>query len=355
MKYDPFSSSPFLKFLPVEWEISGSGDTWYSLTRSHGLKTRVHLHNLSSPFNAERSELDAALITYEVEGRHYDLYSVSDLLNATYSFDEDGFSNMKGDLAERVARRIMKRFLQRFDSHRGRLGGLFNKQFDPKFKENYVVAHKGEYILKIGRYPNMILLRRTGRGDWGYQHVTDLDGLFDYRYLSRRHMIIMESKTGKIDINAEALHETLFVPLRKLFPEATFTYVLIGNKKMLFDDRNPEYRTLQEAPIRIFNALAKNNVPCFFFEFSETDEDFNAMCRHLITSYGTYHHEMVSFQGKVSISDSQIVIFNPGSKTPYIQMERDPLTGQFQVSHAPRFSSQVFSGAAEQDMKKPDE
>ncbi len=337
MRRKSFSSSPFFKFLPVRWKIEQDEGPRYSLTKSHGLKTRVHLHNVSSPFNEGRGELESALITYEIEGRHYDIYSMADMVNASYSFDEEGISNMKGDLAERVARRVMKRFLQRFDSHRGRLGGLFNKQFDPKHKENYVVAHCGEFILKIGRYPNMILLRKTGHGDWGYQHVTDLDGLFDYRYMSKRHMIIMESKTGKIDLHPEALYETLFVPLKRLFPEATFTYVLFGNRRTLLDDRNPEYRLLLETPIRLYKALAKHRVPCFFFEFSESDDDFLAMCRHLITSYRTYHHEMVSFQGKVSISDSQIVIFNPGSKTPYIQMEKDPRTGLFRVSHRPGF------------------
>ena len=197
-----FSYSPFYRYLPVRWEFHQSQPPVYSITHRHGLSTRFRLHNLADPINHGRRDGEQVLISYEVRGRQYNLYTIDDLNKATYAFDESGMANMRGDLAERVSRRVMKRFLQRFDQHRGRLGGLFDKRFDPKHRENYVVAHNKDYVLKIGHYPNMILLKRTGEGNWGYQHVTDIDGLFDYRYLGKRHLIILESKTGKIDVNA---------------------------------------------------------------------------------------------------------------------------------------------------------
>ena len=333
MKVDPFLSSPFTRLLPVPWNIGSERRKVLSLTRTHGLRSKIHLQNLTSPAN--RGVDDPILIAYEVNGRLYSIYHLSDMLGAAYAFDEEGISNMRGDLAERVARRLMKRFLQRYDSHRGKLGGLFSKQFDPKHRENFVVSHTDRYVLKIGRYPNMILLERTGHGAWGYQHVTDLDGLFDYRYLGRRHLIIMESKIGKIDINAEALFETLFVPLGKLFPEATFTYALFASQDHLLDTRHLEYRVLQETPARICKALSKHKIPCLFFEFKESENEFINMCRHLITCHRTYYKRLVSFQGHVAISKNRIVIHNPGSRSPYMVLERESEDQPYLVVHPP--------------------
>ena len=334
MKNGTFSSSPFERFLPIPWEIAPEWEPVFSLTRSHGLKTRFHLQNLGEgPLDEGNGE---TLISYEVAGRRYDLYTIDDLNKAAYSFDEVGISNMKGDLAERVARRVMKRFLQRFDSKLGKMGGLFDDSFDPKNRQGFVVANTNHHILKIGSYPNMILLKKTGRGKWGYQHVTDLDGLFDYRYLHSRHLIILESKTGRIDVNAEALYETLFVPLRELFPDALFTYVVFALQEYLLDHRNPDYRILQETPLRIYKALAREGIPSLFFHFNERENDFIDMCRHLVTCYRTYHRQNVSFQGRVRVSDHKVTIFNPGTTTPYLDLERDRKTGLYRIVQSAR-------------------
>ena len=340
---EKFGRLPFYRYLPVPWTFH-SDELVYSLTHSHGLKTKIHFHNLSDPVNANRPERDHVLLSYEVMGRHYDLYTLADMHKATYAFDDTGFSNMKGDLAERVARRIMKRFLQRFDQNHGRLGGLFDKRFNPKNSENYVVANTRRYILKIGSYPNMILLKKTGSGKWGYQHVTDLDGLFDYRWMRRRHLIIIESKIGKIDINAGALYETLFVPLKKLFPDADFSYVVFASRDYLLDNRYPEYRLLQETPQRIYQALKDAGIPSFFFEFRENDNEFDAMCRHLITTHRTYHGQQVTFQGRVTITDKSIQIFNPGSTQPYMELRRDAGEEDFKVIQSAQFSREAELG-----------
>ena len=98
----------------------------------------------------------------------------------------------------------------------------------------------------------------------------------------------------------------------------------------------PEYRILHDQSVRIYDALARHQIPCFFFEFNESESDFNIMCRHLITSHRTYHGERVSFQGQINISDNLISIFNPGSSLPYITLEKDQDTGQFSVVHSPK-------------------
>ena len=326
------TDSPFVRYLPVGWALYDHAPV-FSLTHSHGLKTRFHLHNLSDPINQNRDDPLKVLISYEIRGRHYDLYTVANLEEAFYPFTEEGIANIKGDLAERIARRLMKRFLQRHPH--GKPGGLFDKRFNPKASENYVVANTDRFVLKIGRYPNMILLKKTGHGKWGYSHVTDLDGLFDFRFLSKRHLIIMESKIGRIDLNSEALYDTLFVPLKQLFPEAIFSYVLFANRDHLLDARYPEYRILQDTPLRVFQALKNHGLHCFFFEFNESESEFIAMCRHLITSHRTYHDQTVHFQGSVSITDRHLTIFNPGSKSPYIKLEKDA-SGRYQVIQSPK-------------------
>ena len=336
MDTSPFIESPFVKFLPVGWQISPGAPRVFSLTRTHGLETGFYLHNLTGPVNRNREEMDKVLVSYEVAGNRYDLFTLADFHTVPYSFDEVGASNMRGDLAERVARRIMKRFLKCFDRRRGKIGGLFDERFDPKNRENYVVTHSSEYVLKIGSYPNMILLKKAGPAAWDYHHVTDLDGLFDYRYLSKRHLIILESKVGKIDLNAGTLYQTLFKPLMALFPEAYFSYVLFAAKEHLLDGKNPEYRILQEGPKRIFQELSKQNVPCFFFEFNENEAEFSRMCKHLITSYRSYHNQTVSFQGNIEVSDESVTIRNPGTISPYLELRLDKQSGQFRVVKSAR-------------------
>ena len=200
-------------------------------------------------------------------GRDYDIYTVGDLLSATYPMDEKGVSSIRGDLAERISRRIMKRFLQTYDNGYGKLGGLFSKEFNPKQREGFVVANADDIVLKIGSYFNMIILKKTGAGKWGYQHITDLDGLFDYRYGHQRHMIILESKSGKIDLDVNSLYAQLFVPLKKLFPDTHFTYVLFAEQKHLYIPKFRQYRILQETPSRIHRVLSKHYIPSLFLNF----------------------------------------------------------------------------------------
>ena len=335
-----FANTPFRSFMPVPWEFNSGEPPVYSVTRTHGLRPKVHFHNLADPYNAEREEGARTLLTYEINGRHYNLYTLLDMERATYSFDESGISNLRGDLAERVARRMVKRFLQRFEGGYGRLGGLFSKRFNPKEREGFVVAHNQDYVLKIGSYPNMILLKQTGSGKWGYQHITDLDGLFDYRYTkTQRVLLILESKIGKIDISASDLYERLFEPLQSLFPNTQLAYVLFADRNQIFDKRFPEYRILQDGPQRIYEALRKRSIPTLFFEFAEDQQIFDTMCRHCVNAYRSYTNEVVTIHGTTTISEHRINIFGPGAKEPYMVLEKDP-KGQYHVVRQPHVGNQ---------------
>lgn len=329
--------NPFSHYLPIAWNI-GDDEPVFSLTRNHGLRCRYQLHNINDPLNQNLEPNDRILISYHVNSRSYALFTVGDFEEVTYAFDEKGMSNLIGDLAERIARRILKRFLQRFDPPMGRIGGLFSKNFDISRCQGFIVAHSDNYVLKIDKYPNMILLKRTGEGKFGYQHVTDFDGLFDFRYTRKRHIVILESKTGKIDIDARQIYERLFIPLSELFPKTSFAYVIFASGDHLIEPRYPEYRILQPIPLQIYQELADQNIPSMFFQFSENDLDFKTMYKHLVTAFHTYHRRQVSFQGKTTISDNNIQIFTAGSKEPYLILEKRE-DGTYQVAHSPHFQT----------------
>lgn len=315
------------------WKYHTKEGWAYSVTRNHNLKPKVNHHHLNHPKNHNLPFLEKCLISYTIGERDYDIFTVNDLLTATYPFEEKGISSIRGDLAERISRRIIKRFLQTYDNGYGKLGGLFSKEFNPKKREGFVVANDNRYILKVGKYPNMILLKKTGIGNWGYQHITDLDGLFDYRYGSQRHMIILESKAGKIDLDIPSLHQNLFVPLKKLFKNAHFTYVLFADKKHLYHHKYVNYKILQETPVRIVKELKKHGIPTLFFEFHETEEMFYSMCRHLISNYKILNQENVTIKGSATITENKIHFTSENSNIPYLSLVRDFETGMFKPIH----------------------
>lgn len=324
---------PFNEFLPRRWQCSDGEAPVYSVPRSHGLKVKIRLNHGTDKVNTNRDVIDHTLISYEVNERRYDLFTYRDLELATYALDDTGVTNMIGDLAESIARRIMKRFLQLTHRGYGHLGGLFDKRFNPKQRKDFIVASTENYILKIGRYPNMILLKKTGVGKWGFQHVTDLDGLFDYRTGMQRQLVILESKSGKIDQNPETLYEKTIAPMQELFPDAQFSYVLFATKNHLFLPKDPEYRILQKTPERIYESLLKRGVPTMFFCFQETEKDFHEMARHLILSYRSYNAMNFHIKGETEISPDHIRIFEKGNAIPYIELKKDPESGLFRIKN----------------------
>lgn len=330
MRFDVENFS-FSSYLPHRWLLYENEPPVYSVPLSHGLKVKIRLNHSSDKVNIDRPIEEHTLISYEVNGRRYDLFNYHDLELATYSLDESGVTNMIGDLAERIARRLMKRFLQVTHRGVGKLGGLFDKRFNPKKRKDFIVASSRNYVLKIGRYPNMILLKHTGEGNWGYQHVTDLDGLFDYRIGRTRHLILLESKSGKIDQNPEKLYAKTFEPMQQLFPDTQFSYVLFASQQHLFSSRNPEYRILQKTPERIYESLLSHGIPSMFFCFHETERDFHEMAWHLIRSYRSYHALNFKVVGETEISPEAIRVFQKGSVSPYLVLRKDPETGLFRV------------------------
>jgi hypothetical protein len=322
----------FSGFEPVAWNPDESGldssGLIYSLRRDHGVMGTYYLHNRHDQINDGKSRLDTILLEYRIGHNSYPLYTMNDLLNAEYPVDAAAEGNVIGDIAERIARRVTKYWLKHFSPH-GKTGGIFDKRFDPLHRNDFVIAHSDDYILKIRKYPNCVILKKSGKGKFGYENIKELDGLFDYRFFLQRHVIVLESKLEKISVNVDALMNNLFVPLRQLFPAATFTYVLFTDKHSIYQKRYAaRRRQLKQLPLRIYEQLKSQGVGTLFFSFNESRSDFERMKDHLITQYRSLHKMGVVLKGKTVVSGNELVVFD-GGETPHLKLIKDTATGMW--------------------------
>lgn len=334
---------PFINFQPVEWTPPGTDGsmpkpTIFSITRNHGIRSSFHLHNPNDEINEHRNFLEKVIIEYKIDTISYDLFTVGDFFEVDYPFDEKGQGNIIGDCAERISRRIVKYFLKHF-SPLGHTGGIFDRRFNPKERNNFIVTNTDRYVLKIQKYPNLVLLKKTGKGKYGYENIKELDGLFDYRYQKRRHMLVLESKFEKINVNSDDLVTNLFDPLHQLFPDSHFTYVLFSDKHSIFKKKDyNRLRQLKQQPLCIFNKLRQSKIGILYFTFNETSDDFHRMKNHLITQYRSVVNLDVQFYGKMVLSDKKIVLFDEG-ETPRVKLIKDHKSGMWEevkLSHKSR-------------------
>jgi hypothetical protein len=327
--------SPFAEFTPVLWEPYEGGEPIYSVKRNHGIKGSFKLHNLNDAINANLQPLDQILLEYCINDISYPVVTVADMLYSPYPWDTAAAGNILGEVAERIARRITKYFLKYrgINGKRGKMGGIFDKRFDPKRMDDYIVAHTEDYLLKIQRYPNLIILKLTGRtgesahGKFGYENIKELDGFFDYRYEGRRYILVLESKLEKISVNCNDLVNNLFVPLRELFPEAAFSYVLFTDRHSIITrGTNESYRQLRALPVKIHEELKPHGIDTLFFTFNETRDDFERIKDFLITQYRSIRNLGVTLRGKTVITDRELTVFD-GGETPHIKLIKNLKTG----------------------------
>lgn len=319
-------SKPFNDFSPVVWCPSNRKEHIYSVKRSHGVNGTYKLHNLNDAINDNRPAFEKILLEYCINDCSYPIITVSDMLNSPFPWDRAASGNILGEITERIARRITKYFLKHW-SKKGRTGGIFDSRFDPQNRDDFIVAHTGQYVLKIQRYPNLIILKQTGKGKFGYENIKELDGFFDYRYEGKRHILVLESKLEKVNVNCDDLVSNLFTPLRQIFPEAAFSYIL-------FTDRNSIYvrntcntlRQLKALPVRIHEQLKAQNVDTLFFAFNETRDEYEKMKDFLITQYRRIRKLGVTLYGKTIISEKELMVFD-GGETPHIKLVKDRQSG----------------------------
>jgi hypothetical protein len=316
---------PFRDFQPVLWNPTPDA-TVVSVKRNHGVSGWYRLHNPHDEINDGRKLLDKIIIEYGIGHNHYPLFTIGDFFEATYAIDPKAQGNIMGDLAERIARRITKYFLKHF-SRDGYTGGIFDKSFNPQERNNFIIAHTDEYILKIDKYPNLVILQRTGKGKYGYENIKELDGLFDYRFQNSRYIMVLESKLDKISLCCGDLLHNLFNPLRHLFPEAHFSYILFSESESIFVKKDiSRLRRLKQIPQNIFETLREENIGVLFFTFNEAYTDFEKMKEHIITQYRSVAHLGTMLHGKMFLSDHEIILFD-GGETPHIKLLKDRHSG----------------------------
>jgi hypothetical protein len=329
-RQQPTITDPFREYHPVAWQPQGNMDTpgseIISIKRNHGVSGHYRLHNLNDALNDDKPVSDKTIVEYCINDLCFPMFTVDDLLGSTYPIDQQSEGNILGEIAERIARRITKYFLKHL-SKRGKPGGIFDSRFDPQHREDFIVANTSEYILKIQKYPNLIILRRTGKGKFGYENIKELDGFFDYRYLGKRHIIVLESKLDKINVNCGDLVKNLFSPLRQLFPDARFYYVLFSDRNSIYSRVNyKRWRQIKQLPIKINDMLATHDIGSLFFTFNETRDDFEKIKDFLILQYRALKNLSLTLFGKTIISDKELVIFD-GGETPHLKLVKDPKTG----------------------------
>jgi hypothetical protein len=320
---------PFRDFEPVLWQPSRENDDEgyiYSVTRSHGVRGGYRLHNPRDEINEGRHLLDRVILEYRIGRISYDLFTLRDCFEAGYALDPRAGGNIMGDLAERVARRITKYFLKHL-SREGYTGGIFDKRFNPAERDGFIVTHTDDYLLKIQNYPNLVILKRSGRGKYGYENIKELDGLFDYRYKGDRHMLVLESKLDRINVDCDDLVDNLFTPLRQLFPDARFSYVLFSDESSIFvKQRYKRHRRLKQLPVKIYERLRREGVGLLCLTFNETAADFERMRDHLITQYRSVVRLGVTMNGKMVVTPKSITLFD-GGETPHLKLMKDARQG----------------------------
>jgi hypothetical protein len=324
------SETPFHEYFPVEWKPKSSAKDILSVKRNHGVHTSYVLHNEFDDINIGKSPLERVLIEYQVNGLRtpisHDLYTFGNLFRSRHDVNGAGKVNITGELAERVARRVTKYFLQHY-SDDGKIGELFRSDFSKRKHDEYIVANTDEYILKIINYPNMVLLRKTGTGKFGYEPIAELDGLFDYRHRGRQNIMVLESKLNIIDSKPEKLVTQLFSPLRKLFPKADMWYVLFAGRDNIY--KGPaRWHQLNDKPQLIYRRLKEEGVQSLYFTFPESRADFDRMTHHIATQYRLANNMHVTLHDRTILSDNEIIIHDGGQR-PIMWLQKDPQTGSW--------------------------
>ena len=323
-------SDPFCGYHPVLWNPrdpqSELSDVIYSTRGNHGVCGAYKLHNLNDKINEGKCTSEKVVVSYKINGTVYPLFTGEDLLNASYPYDFRAAGNILGEIAERISRRVIKYFLKHC-SKLGKTGGVFDKRFDPENREDFIVQHTNDYILKIHQYPRLIILKRTGRGKYGYENIKELDGFFDYRYMGKQYILVLESKLEKVNIDCEDLFTNLFTPLRHLFPEARFYYILVSDKNSIYvKSKFERRRQMKQLPVKIYERLHSEGIGSLFFTFNETRDDFEKMKDFLMLQYRTIRNLTLTLHGKTIISEKEITIFD-GGETPHIKLIKDPVSG----------------------------
>jgi hypothetical protein len=319
---------PFQQYI-VKRHVFPNKHLSYVVAASHHLKTNFTLHNQNDTINKGATLEQRVLVDYQVNGEspaQHALYTFQDILDSYHNITNgDGLLNIRGEIGERIARRVMKHFLEQHSSD-GHIGDLLkDEHFKTHPEQQYVLANNERYILKVDRYPTLRLLEKINKKGAGidvYRDRAEIDGLFDYRYKDKQHIIVLESKLGTINADPIHIKNDLFTPLKELFPKAQFWYVLFTSPEYMFLEQKKHLRQLKMRPRKIHKKLAKQKINTMFFTFNETDKDFANMMDHLLVHYKVATNMDVSLGARVLLRDNHIYIFDRGQK-PWLSLKKE--------------------------------
>lgn len=327
-KFPENREDPFAEFHPFQWipQKSNVEEAIYSIKRNHGVQSSFKLHNPNDAINHSRARYDKILVEYVINDWSYPVFTVADLLNSSFPYDSQAEGNILGEIAERISRRITKYFLKHWDKN-GKTGGIFEPGFNVRNCRDFIVAHSDNYILKIKQYPNLIILKRSGKGKYGYENIKELDGFFDYRFHGKRHILVLESKLEKINVDCDYLITNLFTPLRTLFPDARFHYILFTDKHSIFTNNSYDrLRQIKPFPVKIYERLSLEQIGTLFFTFNETRQEFEKIKDFLMLQYRALNNKVLTIIGKTILSEKEITVFD-GGESPHIKLVKDNQTG----------------------------
>lgn len=260
---------------------------------------------------------------------------VTNLISArTFDFQE---SDLRGKLGEVVSRELIRYNLSQnsyFDS---------NKLFDFKGKE-YVLGEssRGE-IIKFDSYGRVVLIKRVQSSDddskFGFKNISEVDGILRLRRnVSRRkkedHHVVIESKTGKIDVTSTHIRDRILKPYSRIL-DSPISYILVGFEEYLMNDE----RVLNSKIHNMYEIIGKEslrresklNLHLFSFTaipFPFTQENFNQ-----IINFGLELQKgVLSVTGQYVVKNNELTI-----KTSRGDVKR----GVFIPEDDPRYSSLI--------------
>src|SRR3989338_6075132 len=178
------ADSIFYRYEPRRWH-SGPLEI-YSLPMALGLTLGYKLHNTNDEINDGRNGLEKVLMEYTINDNSFSLFTVNDLFNFSHKLEHANSGNIIGNIAEKISWLVTSYFLEK---NLGALKGVTDK--DAPKEKDYIIANNEEYVLKIQRYPSLVLLKKTGFGKYGYENIKELDSMFDYTVFNRKEIIVM--------------------------------------------------------------------------------------------------------------------------------------------------------------------
>lgn len=333
---------------------------FYIFRKNHELPGQLQPRHLDDGINVGKPDLERVVLTYKIGSSISPIFTVDDLLHGHYNFNAHSESSFRGEMMERISRRLIKRFLKYYSPDGKRAGtlGPFNDEFK---RNNYTLEFNEQYELKTRNYPNAVLIEKK----WDEhkkrlrpRDITDLDGLFFYHFDDEQHLFIVESKAGKWGYTPqrqEKIVRDLIKPLKSLYPDWHLNYLMMSAEDALYHPYRLSEKQIDALPkqhrkyigqlgkvkrlnpqaVELYERLTPLGVNTMFFTFNETPEKIKQVKEFLIGVYEKFTGMQGKGRFKGSFEDTvnRTAIYN-GAPTPDIEFVLNSETGEYRkITH----------------------